>query len=141
MKSFKMNWAKYTLDEWLVQFGAWCNSCRMKSGHSPDSLRENMINKLMIETGYKYLPRHKNTVECKISDDEALAVQKLILDVFKKVDGEMKQAVQYLYAHKVDGHSLRRVADYFDVPKDAVSIKIYGAKYYILGRYHFIRIT
>lgn len=137
----KMNWTKYTLDEWLEQFGAWCETCRMTTGNYPNNLRENLINGLMIETGFKQLPSHKNTLTCRISDDEALEVQDLILSVFNRADDEMKQAIQYLYAHKVDGYSLRRIADYFDVTKDTISIKIYGAKCYILGRYHFIRIT
>lgn len=135
-----MNWSKYTLDEWLEQFGAWCESCRMQTGNYPNNLSQNLIDKLMIETGYKKIPSHKNTVECKISDDEALQVQDLILSVFRCVNGEMKSAMQYLYLHKVEGLSLRKIADMSDEQKDNLAKKIYGAKCFIVGKYGFLNI-
>lgn len=135
-----MNWSKYSLDEWLEQFGAWCESCRMQTGNYPNNLSQNLIDKLMVETGYKKLPSHKNTVELKISDDEALQVQDLILSVLSSSKDEMKQAVQYLYLHKVDGFSLRKIADSCDEQKDNLAKKIYGAKCFMVGKYGFLKI-
>lgn len=135
-----MNWSKYSLDEWLEQFGAWCESCRMATGNYPNNLSQNLIDKLMVETGYKKLPTHKNTVELKISDDEALQVQDLILSVLSSSKDEMKQAVQYLYLHKVDGFSLRRIAEMCDINRIELSIKIHGAKCFMVGKYGFLKI-
>ncbi|WLF84818.1 antiterminator Q family protein [Moraxella sp. ZY210820] len=135
-----MNWSKYSLDEWLEQFGAWCESCRMQTGHYPDNLQVNLIDKLMVETGYKKLPTHKNTVELKISDDEALQVQDLILSVYRRADNDMKQSLKYLFNHFVHGYSLRKIADICEISKHETERKIYGAKCFITGVYNFIRI-
>lgn len=140
VKGFKMNWSKFTLDEWLIQFGAWCESCRMQTGNYPNNLSQNLIDKLMIEAGYKKLPSHKNTVELKISDDEALQVQDLILSVYRRADNNMKQSLKYLFNHFVNGYSLRKIADFYKINRIDLSMKIYGAKCFILGMYNFLRL-
>lgn len=38
-----MDWAKYTIDGWLEQFGAWCETVRMRGGGLPDGLHINQI--------------------------------------------------------------------------------------------------
>lgn len=135
-----MNWSKYSLDEWLEQFGAWCESCRMQTGNYPDNLQVNLIDKLMVETGYKKIPSHKNTVELKISDDEALQVQDLILSVYRRADNDMKQSLNYLFNHFVHGYSLRKIADICDVSTIDIRMKMHGAKCFIAGVYSFIKI-
>lgn len=70
-----MNWHKYTIDEWLEQFGAWCNTCMAKGGNLPDGLHINQIYWLMrsVEPRVsKYYPR------CEISDDEAGEINRLL---------------------------------------------------------------
>ncbi len=32
LKTQQMDWSKYTIDGWLEQFGAWCETVRMKGG-------------------------------------------------------------------------------------------------------------
>lgn len=46
-----MDWSKYTIDGWLEQFGAWCETVRMKGGDLPDGLHINQIYWLMREAG------------------------------------------------------------------------------------------
>lgn len=135
-----MNWSKYTLDEWLEQFGAWSNSCRMQTGHCPDNLQVNLIDKLMIETGCKKLEKGKPKVECKITDDEALQVQDLILIMLRRANGEIKQAVQYLYLHKVNGYSLRKISKTLDINRVDLTAEIRGAEYAIATEFKFIKI-
>ncbi|VCX05499.1 hypothetical protein BANRA_00008 [Acinetobacter baumannii] len=48
-----MDWNKYTIDGWLEQFGAWCETVRMKGGDLPDGLHINQIYWLMREAGRK----------------------------------------------------------------------------------------
>lgn len=141
MKSFKMNWAKYTLDEWLVQFGAWIESCRMQTGHCPDCLQENIINKLMIESGYKSVPSHKNTVACRISDDEALKVSNLLNEMMKYKESYIKHAIFCLFKHKVEGKSLARVGIETNQSKSQVNIMVNVARGFICGRYPFLRMN
>lgn len=136
-----MNWQKYTLDEWLEQFGAWCESCRMRTGHYPDALKENLINKLMIETGLKKVPAFKNRITCRITDKEALEVQDLLFSCYDRADEDIQTAIKCLFDHKVQGISLRRLAYKYDTNKHDVERKIYGARYYIKGLYGFIRLA
>ena len=43
LKTQQMDWSKYTIDGWLEQFGAWCETVRMKGGDLPDGLHINQI--------------------------------------------------------------------------------------------------
>lgn len=126
-----MNWQKYSLDEWLEQFGAWCDTA---SHDEPDDLGENMLYRLMINSGYiKRLYRCKK--QCEISDSEAMAVQNLLNDVLKRANDEMRADVGLLIAHKVSGISLRKIAERKDTTIIDLRIKIHGAKSYIRGRF------
>lgn len=51
LKTQQMDWSKYTIDGWLEQFGAWCETVRMKDGDLPDGLHINQIYWLMREAG------------------------------------------------------------------------------------------
>lgn len=51
LKTQQMDWSKYTIDGWLEQFGAWCETVRMKGGDLPDGLHINQIYWLMREAG------------------------------------------------------------------------------------------
>lgn len=136
-----MNWSKYSLDEWLEQFGAWCESCRMRTGNNPATLSQNLIDKLMIETGYKKLTKPKNKVELKISDDEAMQVNDLLLSVIRKTPSWCKLKVFCLIAHYVDGFSLRSIAEIVDISHTQVQSKISDGLHYICGDYKFLHLN
>lgn len=130
-----MNWQKYTIDEWLEQFGAWCDTAKRDE---PDGLGENVLYCLMLSTGCVRRPYHCKK-DCQISDREAMAVQNLLNDVIRRADDAMRADVGLLIAHKVNGFSLRKIAEKQASPLIEIRTRIHGAKCYIKGRFpnHF----
>lgn len=126
-----MNWNKYTLDGWLEQFGAWCDTAKHDE---PTTLSENTLYRLMVSTGFVRRLYHCK-IECEISDNEAMAVQNLLNDVIKRSDDEMRTDIGLLIAHKVSGVSLRKIADKQALNVSEVYRKIHGAKCYLKGRF------
>lgn len=140
VKATAMNWTKYTIDGWLEQFGAWCETVRMRGGDLPDGLHINQIYWLMREAG-KEMPKGKSYIRCEISDFEAEQVQGLLRSVFnsEKVDYTTKFAVMCLVKNKVENRSLSGVANITNQSKGQVNIMVSCAKFFLLGKYNFLR--
>ncbi|ESK40276.1 hypothetical protein P256_00723 [Acinetobacter nectaris CIP 110549] len=95
-----MDWSKYSLEEWLYQFGAWQYSSSGTCGKSINpiavAMDQAVVKRKKFKLGVKkqrqviadYMvsdldtpkPR-RSKFECNITDDEARAVQHLILDM------------------------------------------------------------
>jgi len=94
-----VDWSKYSLEEWLYQFGAWMNSVAGTCGKSINPIAVAMDEAIVKQRKFKLgvrktrqiiadsmlvedKPRltRTNTV-CQIDDNEARAVQRLILDM------------------------------------------------------------
>ena len=94
-----VDWSKYSLEEWLYQFGAWMNSVSGACGKSINpiavAMDEAVVNQRKFKLGVRktrqiiadsMLSEEKPklsrvVVVCQISDNEARAVQRLILDM------------------------------------------------------------
>lgn len=94
-----VDWSRFALEDWLYQFGAWMNSVsgtRSRSVHSAVISMEQMIvrrkkNKLTEVQKSQVLANYfasepmskgsRSSIVCQINDNEARAVQKLILDL------------------------------------------------------------
>ena len=94
-----VDWSKYSLEEWLYQFGAWMNSVSGACGKSINpiavAMDEAVVNQRKFKLGVRktrqiiadsMLSEEKPKlsrvgVVCQISDNEARAVQRLILDM------------------------------------------------------------
>lgn len=137
-----MDWSKYTIDGWLEQFGAWCETARMKGGDLPDGLHINQIYWLMREAD-KELPKGKSYICCEIDDCEAHNIQSLLKGVFKsdKADYMTKFAVMCLVKHKVENRSLSAVATITNQSKSQVNIMVSCARFYLMGKYNFLKIV
>lgn len=48
VKTEIMNWDRFSIEDWLKQYGAYIQISRMKSGHEPDSLGVNQIYWLIL---------------------------------------------------------------------------------------------
>lgn len=129
-----MDWSKYTLEEWLKQYGAYIQTCRMKSGNEPDNLRINQIYWLIVENN-KGVATRKDQMICKISDFEADCIRKLIVDFQKSttVCESAKRAVMLFVEKNVRGLSLRQMAVEFCLGKTALDQMIFAGKYYLTG--------
>ncbi len=107
VKAEVMNWDRFSIEDWLKQYGAYIQISRMKSGNQPDSLGVNQIYWLILENNKGVAPR-KDQVICQISDFEAEQVRKLIVDFNKSssVCASAKVAVQLFIEKNVRGMSL-----------------------------------
>lgn len=94
-----VNWSRFNLEEWLYQFGAWMNSVSGTCGRSVNPIAVAM-DQAVVKRKQKQLTeveknqvianyftsedkpkRNRSSMVCQIDDNEARAVQKLILDV------------------------------------------------------------
>lgn len=85
-----VDWSRFDLEGWLYQFGAWMNNQyseprnqmikTLKSKKLGKLKREQLIGRYMADLEYMETPRKAKMV-CSINDNEARAVQRLILDM------------------------------------------------------------
>lgn len=142
VKAEVMDWTKYNIDGWLEQFGAWCETVRMKGGDLPDGLHVNQIYWLIREADKT--PRNsKCYIKCEISDFEADQVQELLKGIFKSdaVDYTAKYAVMCLVKHKVENRSLSAVAAITNQSKGQINIMVGNARYFLYGYKKNLRIS
>ena len=94
-----VDWGKYSLEEWLYQFGAWMNSVSGVCGNSVNPIAVAMDEAIVKQRKFKLGVRKTRQiiadsmlseekpklsrvgVTCEIDDNEARAVQRLILDM------------------------------------------------------------
>ncbi len=136
-----MDWSKFTAEEWFKQYGAYIQTCRMKSGNEPDSLGINQIYWLICENNKGVIAR-KDQIICKINDFEAEQVRKLIVDFNKtsSVCESGKRAVQLFIERNVRGLSDRRMEDEFKLGRNVLRNMIYAGKFYLAGHDKRLRI-
>lgn len=136
-----MDWSKYTLEEWLKQYGAYIQTCRMKSGNEPDNLRINQIYWLIVENN-KGVATRKDQMICKISDFEADCIRKLIVDFQKSttVCESAKRAVMLFVEKNVRGLSDRKMEDEFKLGRNVLKNMVFCGQYYLAGHDKRLRI-
>ncbi|MDM1302037.1 hypothetical protein [Acinetobacter indicus] len=134
LKTQVMDWSKYTIEEWLKQYGAYIQTCRMKSGNMPDNLGINQIYWLICENNKDYGNR-KNQIMCSISDDEAEEIRKLIIDIqfSNRICQSAKVAVKLFIEKNVRGLSLDQMAREFTLGRTSIKNMVCAGKYYLAG--------
>ena len=141
VKAEAMNWDRFSIEDWLKQYGAYIQISRMKSGHQPDSLGVNQIYWLILENNKGVAPR-KDQVICQINDFEAEQVRKLIVDFNKSssVCESGKRAVQLFVERNVRGLSDRKMEEEFKLGRNVLRNMIYAGKFYLAGHDKRLRI-
>ena len=134
VKTQVMDWSKYTVEEWLNQYGAYIQICRMKSGNMPDSLGVNQIYWLICENNKDYGSR-KNQIVCNISDDEAEEIRKLIIGIqfSDRIYQSAKVAVRLFIEKNVRGLSLDQMVREFALSRSSIKNKKNAGKFYLAG--------
>lgn len=129
-----MDWSKYTIDGWLEQFGAWCETVRMRGGRLPDGLHVNQIYWLIREAD-KTPRKSKCFITCEIEDFEAEQVQILLRSIFNstRVDFNAKLAMICLLKNKVENKGLSKVAYETNQSKAQAAIMVSCARFYLAG--------
>lgn len=141
VKTQVMNWSKFTVEEWLKQYGAYIQLSRMKSGNEPDDLGVNQIYWLICENNKDVAPR-KGMIRCEIDDFEAEQVRKLIVSIrnSKTICASAQMAVQLFIEKSVRGLSDRKMEDEFNLGRNALKSMVYCGKYYLAGHDKRLRI-
>lgn len=134
VKAEVMDWGRFSIEDWLKQYGAYIQISRMKSGHQPDSLGVNQIYWLILENNKGVAPR-KDQVICQISDFEAEQVRKLIVDFNKSssVCASAKVAVQLFIEKNVRGMSLSQMEKEFTLSRSSINNMVFAGKFYLSG--------
>lgn len=134
VKAEVMNWDRFSIEDWLKQYGAYIQISRMKSGHQPDSLGVNQIYWLILENNKGVAPR-KDQIICKINDFEAEQVRKLIVDFNKSssVCASAKVAVQLFIEKNVRGMSLSQMEREFALSRSSINNMVFAGSYYLVG--------
>lgn len=134
VKTQVMDWSKFTAEDWLKQYGAYIQTCRMKSGNEPDSLGVNQIYWLICENN-KGVAARKDQIICKIDDFEAEQVRKLIIDIRKSkvICTSAKIAVQLFIEKNVRGMSLSQMEREFTLSRSSINNMVYAGKFYLSG--------
>lgn len=124
-----MNWHKYTLEEWLEQFGAWCELTTQKGGDLPDGLHVNQIYWLMQSVNPT---SKKNQRICYISDDEAMEISNLLQKALRTApnDGLM---VKRLIENRVERKNVEYLMKIYKKSKPTMLKDIDCGKYYLVG--------
>lgn len=134
VKTHVMDWDRFSIEDWLKQYGAYIQISRMKSGHEPDSLGVNQIYWLILENNKGVAPR-KDQIICKINDFEAEQVRKLIVDFNKSssVCESAKVAVQLFIEKNVRGMSLSQMEKEFALSRSSINNMVFAGSYYLVG--------
>lgn len=142
VKTQLMDWSKFTAEEWLKQYGAYVQTCRIRSGNEPDSLGVNQIYWLICENN-KGVALRKDQVICKISDFEAEEVRKLIHEVrnSRLICTSAKMAVLLFVEKNVRGLSLSQMEREFKLSKSSINNMVYCGKYYLCGHDKRLKIS
>lgn len=99
-----VDWSKYDLEGWLYQFGAWQNTVQGTCGKSLNPIavamdqavvkrkklklgvrKQRQITADVMSSHIDFMPTKKHTPKdtvCEITDNEARAVQRLVLDLY-----------------------------------------------------------
>ena len=134
VKAQTMDWSKFTAEEWFKQYGAYIQTCRMKSGNEPDRLGVNQIYWLICENNKGVAPR-KNQLICSIDDFEANEVRKLIIDLkFSiRICDSAKVAVNLFIEKNVRGMSFDQMANEFILGRTSIKSMVYAGKFFLCG--------
>lgn len=139
------NWSRFSVEDWFRQFGAWMNGDSERITHIVktipikklnDKEREALLAKYMAnEECIDRLRVDRRGVRCQISDNEARAIQRIIIEL-RSIENEIvSDWVEALWSHYVMGDSLREVADRKDTSVLQIRQDMKCGVAFILGRY------
>ncbi|MDQ9023372.1 hypothetical protein RFI02_19980 [Acinetobacter sichuanensis] len=129
-----MNWSRFTMDEWLKQYGAYISICRMRGGHEPDHLEVNQIYWLVREANGTKSSSGK-FVYLNMSDFEYEQINKFTREVLlSKTMCKSARICVCLYLLKmVNGWTEEQLSQKFCLSKSKLREMSYCGKYYLAG--------
>lgn len=136
-------WSKYSTEDWFRQFGAWINgdSVRKQKFYKAypkkklsKNQREEMLAKYMNDEGFKE-PTFSKGITCEISDNEARAFQRIILDLRQHESEVLQDWLNVIWYVYVEDKKLREAALNFDTSTIQIRQNMKCGFAFISGRY------
>lgn len=143
------NWSKFSFEGWCRQLGAWINGDNetmvmvvktMPTKRITQKQRERLLAMYMADEQLKdrLCVQRKGTC-CELNDNEARAIQKLLIDL-QSIDDEVVQDwIGSIWWHYVMGESIRDIAKSNDTYGSQIQQDIKCGLAFIKSRYpHFV---
>ncbi|HHP8097440.1 TPA: hypothetical protein ACSIR2_003901 [Acinetobacter baumannii] len=137
------DWSKFSTEDWFRQFGAWMNGDTETKKLIYKSLptrkltqkqREELIAQYMSDENF-HEPVLQKGVSCQISDNEARAFQRIVLDI-RQIDSEpLQDWMDALWQICVENKKLREVAAMYETSTIQIRQDMKCALAFISGRY------
>lgn len=129
-----MDWSKYSLDEWLSQYGAFISINRMRGGNEPDDLGINQIYWLVQQNATKPA-RNNKTIILKMNDFEYEQVQRLLRQIRSSISicQSAKVAIELYIQKQVRGLTLDQMDSEFKLSRSSINNMITAGRWYLAG--------
>lgn len=137
------DFSRFSTEDWFRQFGAWMNGDTETKKLIYKSLptrkltqkqREELIAQYMSDENF-HEPTLKKGISCQISDNEARAFQRIVLDI-RQIDSEPLQVwMDALWQICVENKKLREVAAMYETSTIQIRQDMKCALAFISGRY------
>lgn len=137
------DWARFSTEDWFRQFGAWMNGDTETKKLVYKSLptrkltqkqREELIAQYMNDEKF-HEPVLRKGVSCQISDNEARAFQRIVLDIRQIESEPLQEWIDTVWQICVENKKLREVAAMYDTSTIQIRQDMKCALAFISGRY------
>ena len=135
LKTHVMDWSKFTVDEWLKQYGAYISQCRMRGGDAPDRLEVNQIHWLVRENDPCGRGSYGKFVYLQIGEFEAGHIERMLCDIrtSKRNCKSAKVAVELYFQKMIRGLTLDQLDEEFTLSRSSINNMVFAGKYYAAG--------
>lgn len=141
------DWSKFSFEGWCRQLGAWINGDNetmvmvvktMPTKRITQKQRERLLAMYMADEQLKdrLCVQRKGTC-CELNDNEARAIQRLIMDIQLVEDEILQDWVSSIWSHHVMGNSLRDIAKSSDTSVNQIRQDLKCGLAYIKSRYSY----
>lgn len=137
------DWTRFSTEDWFRQFGAWMNgdteTKRLVYKTIPtkkltQKQREDLIAQYLRDENFKE-PQLRRGAVCNISDNEARAFQRIILDIRQIESESLQDWVDAVWQIFVENRKLREVAQMYETSTIQIRQDMKCALAFISGRY------
>jgi len=141
------DWSKFSFEGWCRQLGAWINGDNetmvmvvktMPTKRITQKQRERLLAMYMNDENLKdrLCVKRKGTY-CVLDNNEARAIQRLILDIQLVEDKILQEWISAIWSHHVMGNSLRDIASSNDTSINQIRQDLKCGLAYIKSRYPY----
>ncbi|TCB55778.1 hypothetical protein [Acinetobacter terrae] len=137
------DWSKFSTEDWFRQFGAWMNGNTetkkliyksMPTRKLTQQQREELIAQYMNDESFRE-PRQRRGIACQITDNEARAFQRIILDIRTIESDPLQEWMDAVWQVCVENKKLREVAEKYETSTIQIRQDMKCALAFISGRY------